>query len=312
MDRCFIITGVRGSGKTVFLTEIAEYLRKEEKWLVVDLNPERDMLRSLASKLYDEASLKHLFLKGEISFSLSGLTFSVSSGAPDPDVETIIMNMMEKLTKKGIKVLITVDEVTNSNNVKAFAHAFQSLLRAKMNAFLLMTGLYQNVENLQNQETLTFLYRSRKVKLPPLSLPKIAFSYENILSLSPLEAKKAAKETCGYAFAYQALGHCLYEEKETKLTKKVLSTYDLYLSQYVYEKIYSELSPACLSFCYAMKDHKKSEEIEKALSFTHGQYSVYRKILIDRGIINGEKRGEVTFLLPRFSVFLDAMKEFYD
>jgi hypothetical protein len=37
-----MITGVRGSGKTVMLTDIAKHFRENEGWIVMDLSPERD------------------------------------------------------------------------------------------------------------------------------------------------------------------------------------------------------------------------------------------------------------------------------
>ena len=52
-NQCFMLTGVRGSGKTVTLTAIEQYFRKNKDVLVIDLNIERDMLTSLVAKLYD-------------------------------------------------------------------------------------------------------------------------------------------------------------------------------------------------------------------------------------------------------------------
>lgn len=311
-NRCFIITGVRGSGKTVFLSEISDYFRLKKDWLVVDLNPERDLLESLASKLYDASNLKHLFLKGEFSFSFQGLTFSLRGETPITDVETLLQRMLDKLTKKGIKVLITIDETTNNPFIKTFAHSFQSFLRSKFDVFLLMTGLYQNVQGLQNQKTLTFLYRSKKLPLLPLSLPAIAESYEKNLSMKHKEAVQAARITNGYAFAYQVLGHLLYGDPKRKLSTKILSDYDLYLSQFVYEKVYSELSPKRLAFLYAISESNKTSDIEKHSSLSHSEYCVYRKILCDCGLVDGTKRGELHFTLPRFDVFLKNMREFYE
>ena len=174
-----------------------------------------------------------------------------------------------------------------------------------------MTGLYQNVQALQNQKTLTFLYRSKKITLPPLSLVAIADSYEKNLLMEHKESIKAAKATMGYAFAYQVLGRLLYEEPKRKLTSKVLSNYDLYLSQFVYEKIYSELSQKSIDFLSAIKNFKTTNELEKNFFKNHGEYSVYRKSLIDRGILDGSKRGKISFALPRFDVFLQNMEEFY-
>lgn len=310
-NRCLIITGVRGSGKTVFLSELSDYYKNREKWLVIDLNPERDMLESLASKIYDASNLKHLFIRSEFSFSFQGLTFSLHGETPVTDVETLLQRMLDKLTKKGIAVLITVDEATNNQYMKTFTHTFQGFLRSKFNVFLLMTGLYQNVQDLQNQKTLTFLYRSKKITLSPLSLVAIADSYEKNLLMEHKESIKAAKATMGYAFAYQVLGHLLYEEPKRKLTSKVLSNYDLYLSQFVYEKIYSELSQKSIDFLSAIKNFKTTSELEKNFFKNHGEYSVYRKGLIDRGILDGSKRGKISFALPRFDVFLQNMEEFY-
>lgn len=46
-----MITGVRGSGKTVMMTNIVSEIKKDEEWLTVELNPTRDMLQSLAAKI---------------------------------------------------------------------------------------------------------------------------------------------------------------------------------------------------------------------------------------------------------------------
>ena len=48
-NQIYMITGVRGSGKTVMMTNIASELRKREDWIVVELNPTRDLLQSLAA-----------------------------------------------------------------------------------------------------------------------------------------------------------------------------------------------------------------------------------------------------------------------
>ena len=45
-QQMFIITGVRGSGKTVMMTEIARRLREKENWVVIELNPSTDLLQA--------------------------------------------------------------------------------------------------------------------------------------------------------------------------------------------------------------------------------------------------------------------------
>lgn len=52
-SQIYMITGLRGSGKTVMLTDVAKHFRKQDSWTVVDLTPERDLLQSLAAALID-------------------------------------------------------------------------------------------------------------------------------------------------------------------------------------------------------------------------------------------------------------------
>ena len=45
-QRVYMITGVRGSGKTVFMTEIKSIFAQKNDWVVIELSSERDMLQS--------------------------------------------------------------------------------------------------------------------------------------------------------------------------------------------------------------------------------------------------------------------------
>ena len=64
-----MITGVRGSGKTVMLTEINKTFRAEEDWIVIDLSPERDLLQSFAANLSNYPSLSEVFREAKINLS---------------------------------------------------------------------------------------------------------------------------------------------------------------------------------------------------------------------------------------------------
>ncbi|MDO4460660.1 MAG: ATP-binding protein, partial [Clostridia bacterium] len=47
----YIITGVRGSGKTVLLNEAESMFETLPDWVVINLNPESDLLREFLAKL---------------------------------------------------------------------------------------------------------------------------------------------------------------------------------------------------------------------------------------------------------------------
>ncbi len=61
-NQIYLITGVRGSGKTVMMTSIANDMRKKEEWIVVELNPVRDLLHSQAVQ---SAGNAYTFYTGE-------------------------------------------------------------------------------------------------------------------------------------------------------------------------------------------------------------------------------------------------------
>ena len=56
----YLICGIRGSGKTVFLTRCERTFREKDDWIVVDLNPNRNLLVSLVSKLSSVNELAEL------------------------------------------------------------------------------------------------------------------------------------------------------------------------------------------------------------------------------------------------------------
>lgn len=102
-------------------------------------------------------------------------------------------------------MLISVDEVTNSEYIRIFASSFQIFLRNDYPIFLLMTGLYENIYNLQNDKVLTFLYRAPKLILEPLNYTAIRKQYMDIFSLDIDAAGELASLTKGYPLPFRYL-----------------------------------------------------------------------------------------------------------
>ena len=191
----YILSGPRGCGKTVTLTSISNYFKSLDRWIVIDLNPHQDLEEQFASSLYQKGNLKHLFIKKEFNFSFKGLGFSISGDNPIVSVPSLIERMLEYLKTKQIKVLITIDEVNNNQFMKVFAHSFQSYLRNDYDVSLIMTGLYENISSLENDDGLTFLYRAPKIYLSPLNIRAITYSYMKVLKMDEASARQAAEAT---------------------------------------------------------------------------------------------------------------------
>lgn len=297
-NQAFMITGVRGTGKTVLLSKLAKEFEKNKDWIVVDLNPERDMLNSLASQIYNNSKVKHLFLKAKFNLSFNGIGLSVENDKPSDDIESIISKMVEYLSEKDIKLLITIDDAANNQNIKVFAHTFQALLRKDYKVFMLMTGLYENITSIQNNKSLTFLSRVPKLILKPLNMPAIKDSYEEIFNIDSDTAVKMSKLTEGYAYAYQVLGYLMWEEEEKKISKKLLSQFDQYLSEFVYDKIWEGLSEKEINIIIKISRNE-------TLDMKPNEISVYRDRLIKYGVLESRQRGKLSFALPRFKEYID-------
>ena len=304
-NHVFMITGIRGSGKTVMMTDISERLRNEKDWIVVEISPERDMLEGLAATLYAVPELYALFIKAKLDFSALGLGVSVENAAPITDTEVAVNRMLEYITKAGKRVLITVDEVTNNANLKVFAAAFQIYLRRNFQVYLIMTGLYENLYNLQNEKSLTFLYRAPKVILEPLNYTAVVSHYKKVFEIDNEQAEYMAKLTKGYSFAFQVLGYIYWNNKESKI-EDILPEYDQYLDEYVYDKIWSEMSEMDRKVVSAMaiSGETNVSTLRELVGMTTSQFSVYRDRLKRKGIINTAQYGYISLLLPRFEEYV--------
>ena len=302
----YMITGVRGSGKTVMMTSIANEIKKNDNWIVIELNPLRDMLQSLAAKLYSIPQLHDLFLKAKLDFSAFGLGIPIENTSPVTDIKDVLSHMFEHINRCGKRLLITVDEAVNSGNIKIFASSFQIFIRDNLPIYLLMTGLYENIYELQNDKSLTFLYRAPKITLEPLNYTAIRKNYMDIFNISTEDAEKMTLLTKGYPFAFQVLGYLYWEYRNDKSIDDILPEYDQYLQEYVYEKIWSELSShdrdvlTVISSCGS----DRVKDIREKLGMNSQQFSVYRDRLKRKGVINTQEYGRISVALPRFAEFV--------
>ena len=308
----YMITGVRGSGKTVMLTEVAGKLSERSDWITVEINPEDDMMSSLISKLYNIEKIHPLFAKAKLNISIKGKGLSIENDAPTMNDEVVLEKMLQILKKQNKRLMVAIDEVVNNQHIKKFAHEFQILIRKNYDIYLLMSGLYENIYNLQNEDSLTFLYRAPRIVLEPLNMMMISRSYANIFNLDSEKANYLSKLTQGYPFAYQVLGYLRWDNPEQS-EDNLIAMYDQYLSEYVYDKIWSELSDkdkTIIDKISQSNDYVKTQQIREELEMSSSLFSVYRDKLIRKGLLDISKYGYLRLVLPRFSEYVSYRKEF--
>jgi len=303
---CCMLTGIRGSGKTVTMTAIERRLLEEDKWIVVRLNPARDMLVGLVSKLYDSKEYIYKFIDTNLNLSKFGIGVEVSTNPPVADIESALIKILKEVKNKGKRVLITIDEVSNTQYMREFASSFQILLREDLPICLVMAGLYENIHNLEDENNLTFLYRTPRYEMDPLNLTLVSEKYAKVFDIDREKAWEMAVMTKGYPFAYQALGKYIWENDEHEMTYEVLTKYDEALSHYIYKKMWSELSPKDQEYMsYIVEKEKMSTaELLELTKKKKNEFSQYRARLRDKGMIDVSTHGMISYKLPRFDVFV--------
>jgi hypothetical protein len=302
-QQVYIITGLRGTGKTVLLNDVAKYYRDETGWEVIELNAERDLLQSLASKLYDIKGVKDTFVKAKIDVSALGIGVSTENTFQYNDIESAIAKMLDVIKKEKKRLLITIDEAVNSKNMRIFVSAFQILVRQDYPIFLLMTGLLQNITNLQDEKSLTFLYRAPKIQLGALNISAIKEKYKQVFKLEDEKALELARYTNGYPFAFQVLGYMYWNNPSVE---NIMMDYKLYLYEMVYDKIWSELSKKDKKVCDAIAKSEtgKIKEIREILKMSSDEFNPYNDRLKKKELILKSERGYCEFVLPFFKEYI--------
>ena len=286
-NQIYVLSGIRGSGKTVTLTEIDKTLSQKDHWIVIELNSSRDLLQALASKLYQSPQLHKLYVDAKINLSFWGITANFEPSHQISDIEVAIDQLLK------------------------VALAFQIFIRQDAPIFLLMTGLYENISDLQNDDNLTFLYRAPKIFLRPLNLTAISNEYQQIFNLPDPEAIKLAKLTKGYPYAFQLLGYLKWEHPELN-ELDLLNEFDANIQEYVYHKLWSEImfndQKVLIAMVKIQGNHAECriKDLREELHYSSSLMSGCRDRLKKKGLVNTDHYGYLSFTLPRFDRYVEV------
>ena len=283
------------------MTYIEHLLAKDSSWIVTPLNPNMNLLEAMAAHLCEHNELKTAFINANINVSLFNVSVSFGAEKPASTTEVQLLKMLQIVKKLNKKVLITIDEVVKNTSMIEFASSFQTFIREDYPVFLLMTGLFENIRNLQNENTLTFLYRTPRIELKPLGIVGMMNNYKEVFDISDAEAEEMAKFTKGYSYAFQTLGYIKWENNSP--LEKLIPEFDSMMEDFVYEKIWSELSAGDRKVILALAKNggkMRTKDVQNATGNTSSSFSSYRKRLSEKGLIDTSDYGYVDLSLPRF------------
>ena len=327
-ERCTFFSGQRGMGKTALLQELAE--RASERNYIVALVTAYDSMtddiietiqRNGAEFIPTEKKRIQGIDAGAFGFSF-GLTFSDTTQT-QMGFRSKMTLLCDRLEEYGKGVLILVDEAKTSEEMRQLAITYQHLVGEDKDIAIAMAGLPQAVSGVLNDKVLTFLNRAKKVHLGRINTNEITAYYKKAFQLLNISCddnmiEKAAESTEGIPYMMQLIGY--YMEKfatNNEVTSEVLdaavkaSSDDL--KNNVFKPILNPLSDNDLNFLYAMSEDEgdsKMSDIGKRLGKTNSYLQPYRARLIDAGVIESKRTGEVTFAVPYLGKYLKELKSF--
>jgi hypothetical protein len=310
LSPAFVITGVRGCGKTVLMTSIQNYFSEKANWYVLRLNPDLDLYSSAISQLGEYITLKDERIT-EVNASIAGFGGGVGLRSLS-DNETLLRKMLKEAGKRKKRILIAIDEASNTKNIKTFAHSYQAFIGEKLPVFLLMTALPENFSALSNSKNGTFLRRLPRIRLAGLNYVTVEEKYRSIFSISREKAVELSRFVMGYPYAFQLLGSLLWEAKKDTVDNSILESMDAMLYEGAYQAIWDHLTENEKRVVQAIS-HSASmsvKEIREELQMESNQFAPYRENLRENGLIDTGVYGRISFTLPRFKEFVIHIEKY--
>ena len=322
--RATIFVGARGSGKTVLLAKIAEEA-SANGWISVNVNASPDMLDEIMIQIRDNAKefLAPETLSHITSISVAGFSFSrdVKQSNRKPTWRSEMTSIIKELNEKNAGLLITIDEVdAGIDELRAVISTFQHFVRERRDVAIIMAGLPPKVSNLLRNDSISFLRRAFQHHLEAVEESEVRFSIKKTIELAGRTINKealglAVKNTKGFPFMIQLIGYQMWRQQPENKSISfrdaeegiVLAQNDL--ERMIFDITYSELSEKDIAFLTAMLDDNEysvMSDISRRMGVTPKYAGIYRKRLIEHGIISSRGYGKVAFDLPMFREYIQT------
>ncbi|RSX57474.1 ATP-binding protein [Bifidobacterium samirii] len=330
--RLMYLTGARGVGKTVMLNALGDIARDQD-WLVIDETAERGFMDRLIRALNGESATR------TVKYQTPGLTLdipgglgqaTVNLGAVELEHGELSLDFRHAMTRRldGMDesrrgILITLDEVQSSSidEIRALAVGVQHLIRERRNIAFVFAGLPSLVEDVVNDDVLTFLRRAERRHLGDVPLPDIWSAFETTISDSGKNVdyeilNRLTQATNGYPFMIQLVGYWTWRASETAKRGDRITMEDadsgirqakLKLGDMVHGPIYDGLTAMQKDYLLAMSQDdgpSSTSEIARRLERSAQYASVYRAQLIKLDIITASDYGFVDFKVPHMREYL--------
>ena len=239
--RLMLITGQRGYGKTVMLTELGR-VAKDAGWEVISETASEGMCDRLASALVRPGMTLRgvnvqpsIGVSGILNASLGGASFSVDQVALT--LREVVNQRLAKMPR-GKGIVFTIDEAQAASmaDMVALATTIQHVIRDedmrdvsdsdKHGVAFVFAALPSLMDELLHERVLTFLRRSVQHDLGLVAYPDVRSAYievvrEGGLAIDSEVAELAAEASDGYPYMIQLVGYYMWRAAEVRGSKEI-------------------------------------------------------------------------------------------
>ena len=314
-----LLSGARGSGKTVLLASIADEAERSG-WISVSTVAAEGMLEDILVQGIDKAG--HLVDASGGAKSLTGvgigqiLSLEWENGESQPSNWRLRMQkLISALEEVGSGLLVLVDELDPSiEEAVHLASTYQLFVMENRRIALVMAGLPHNIERAKNDKRISFVRRAQQRKLGRVADIEVGEAIRKTVldggrTIGDEALAIAVDAAAGFPFMIQLVGYRMWgRSPESNEISAEDARVGSALAQeefrsYVLESTYRDLSDGDVSFLKAMlPDEGQSlmRDVAARMGKTSSYASTYRERLLRQGVIGEPDRNTVGFELPGF------------
>jgi len=325
-ERATLVTGLRGTGKTVML-HAYEDVAGEEGWVVISETATPNLIDRITHEHLPRLLREHDRHRSDSR--LTGVSLPGGFGAnrevtdrhtPRAGMRSQLMQLADILGDRGAGVLITVDEVHRKGiaDLRELGTTIQHAFRERRNVAFVGAGLPSAVNDLLTDEVSTFLRRADRRHLRTVSPDDVAQALQvpiraNGRDITPTALQIAVYGTGGYPFMIQLVGlHAWRAAREGTVIEGPQAVRGVEqarrkVGQLVHASALADLSDVDRSFLAAMAHDdgpSRMGDIARRLGVDATYAGQYRLRLIAAEVIEPRGHGLVDFTLPGLRDYL--------
>lgn len=321
-----LVSGLRGVGKTSFLTTLQDDAR-EAGWIVISDDASAGLMGrvmdSTIPTLINERTPEYrarLSKLGIWQFNTE-VSYVDRHRSVKPQLRTDLVALSAALDGSA-GILITVDEVSAGKvrlrELSKFALQVSHALEDGAQVMVVFAGVKVSLDALLAEAHTTFLRRSRQVEFERLSAPETKRVIVETARLGgrAIEQKaldKLVSLSQGYPYLVQLAGDYAWRNNPTDPTITLADATVAHdraikaVESRVISRVYGDLSDVDQKFLDAMAeddDRTKVADIVKRMGVSDAYVQVYKKRLLESGYVHAAGRGYVQFSLPYLGAYI--------